>query len=73
MASAHGSTPHVLGRGSWGETSRVAQILRKETLGGALLLAGPVLALVLGELPVVARLRVARLASPRGRSFSTCA
>jgi NhaA family Na+:H+ antiporter len=38
MASAHGSTPHVLGRGSWVETSRVAQILRKETLGGALLL-----------------------------------
>ncbi|MEU3164719.1 Na+/H+ antiporter NhaA [Streptosporangium sp. NPDC006930] len=32
-------TPALLGRGSWGEARRIADILRKETVGGALLLA----------------------------------
>lgn len=36
----------ILTRGSWGEASRIADILRKETVGGALLLAGAVVALV---------------------------
>lgn len=43
---AHPLRPNPLfQRGSWAETSRVAEILRKETLGGALLLAAAMLAL----------------------------
>jgi Na+:H+ antiporter, NhaA family len=38
-------TPRLLGRGSWGETRRIAEILRKETVGGVLLIAGAVIAL----------------------------
>jgi NhaA family Na+:H+ antiporter len=38
-------------RGSWGEASRVADILRKETVGGVLLLAGTVLALAWANSP----------------------
>jgi Na+:H+ antiporter, NhaA family len=37
--------PRLLARGSWPETARIAEILRKETIGGALLLAATVLAL----------------------------
>ena len=36
----------LLTRGSLAETTRVTEILRKETVGGALLLAGTVIALV---------------------------
>jgi len=32
----------ILGRGSWSETARIADILRKETVGGALLLLGTI-------------------------------
>ena len=39
-------TRTILGRGSWGETARIAEVLRKETVGGALLLLGTVVALV---------------------------
>ena len=35
-----------LGRGSWAETARIAEVLRQETVGGALLLLGTVIALV---------------------------
>ncbi|WP_206063133.1 Na+/H+ antiporter NhaA [Nocardioides sp. HDW12B] len=35
-----------LGRGSWAETARIAEVLRQETVGGALLLLGTVVALV---------------------------
>ncbi len=35
-----------LGRGSWNETTRIAEVLRKETVGGALLLLATVVALV---------------------------
>jgi len=42
----------VLGRGSWAEASRVSEILRKETVGGALLLAATVLAMVWANSPV---------------------
>ena len=36
----------ILGPGSWSEATRIAEILRKETVGGALLLLGSVVALV---------------------------
>jgi NhaA family Na+:H+ antiporter len=39
-------TIRILGPGSWSESTRIAEILRKETVGGALLLLGTVLALV---------------------------
>ncbi|MEU2006890.1 Na+/H+ antiporter NhaA [Rhodococcus sp. NPDC019627] len=38
-------------RGSWAETSRIAEILRKETVGGALLLAATVIAMVWANSP----------------------
>jgi NhaA family Na+:H+ antiporter len=41
----------LLSRGSWAETRRVADILRKETVGGALLLAAAALALVWANSP----------------------
>jgi NhaA family Na+:H+ antiporter len=41
----------LLGRGSWSETRRVADILRKETVGGALLLAAAAVALVWANSP----------------------
>jgi NhaA family Na+:H+ antiporter len=48
------STPagsRLFARGSWSETSRIADVLRKETVGGVLLLAGTVLALVWANSP----------------------
>ena len=36
----------ILARGSWSESTRIAEILRKETVGGALLLLATVIALV---------------------------
>jgi len=51
MAFIQGPSPRVLSRGSWAETSRIADILRKETLGGALLLAATVLALAWANSP----------------------
>ncbi|NIZ93394.1 Na+/H+ antiporter NhaA [Kineococcus rubinsiae] len=47
---SHGSTP-VFGRGSWLETQRITDVLRKETVGGALLLLGTVIALVWANSP----------------------
>jgi len=41
----------LLSRGSWPETARIADILRKETVGGALLLAAAVAALVWANSP----------------------
>ena len=40
-----GPIRRVLDRGSWPESARIAEILRKETIGGVLLLAAAVLAL----------------------------
>ena len=40
------ATRTILGRGSWGEATRIAEVLRKETVGGALLLLAAVVALV---------------------------
>lgn len=43
--------PALLSRGSWGEASRIGVILRKETVGGALLLAGAVVAMLWANSP----------------------
>ncbi len=43
--------PAVLGRGSWTEARRITAILRKETVGGALLLAGAVAAMIWANSP----------------------
>jgi len=43
--------PGLFARGSWPEASRIAQVLRLETVGGALLLAATALALVWANLP----------------------
>ncbi|WP_138735443.1 Na+/H+ antiporter NhaA [Modestobacter excelsi] len=46
------TTPaRLLSRGSWTEATRIAAVLRKETVGGALLLVGTVLALVWANSP----------------------
>ena len=48
------STPagwSLFGRGSWSETRRIADILRKETVGGALLLAAAAVALIWANSP----------------------
>ncbi|GAA1657477.1 Na+/H+ antiporter NhaA [Actinoplanes couchii] len=42
---------HLFGRGSWPEVSRIGDILRTETVGGALLLAAAVVALVWANSP----------------------
>src|SRR3954465_5708100 len=41
----------MFSRGSWAETARIADILRKETVGGALLLAAAAIALVWANSP----------------------
>ncbi|QTJ67501.1 Na+/H+ antiporter NhaA [Rhodococcus sp. ZPP] len=41
----------LFARGSWAETARISDILRKETVGGALLLIGSVIALVWANSP----------------------
>jgi NhaA family Na+:H+ antiporter len=41
----------LFSRGSWTETSRVSEVLRKETVGGALLLFGAVVAMVWANSP----------------------
>ncbi|WP_420123740.1 Na+/H+ antiporter NhaA, partial [Nakamurella sp.] len=45
------SDSSMFSRGSWAEDSRLAQILRKETVGGALLLGAAVIALVWANSP----------------------
>jgi NhaA family Na+:H+ antiporter len=42
---------HLFGRGSWPEVSRIGDILRTETVGGALLLGAAVLALIWANSP----------------------
>jgi Na+:H+ antiporter, NhaA family len=44
-------TPRLFGRGSWPEVSRIADILRTETVGGALLVGAAVIALVWANSP----------------------
>ncbi|MGX5656146.1 Na+/H+ antiporter NhaA [Geodermatophilus nigrescens] len=50
MNAPHGST-RVFARGSWTEASRIAAVLRRETVGGLLLLAGTVVALAWANSP----------------------
>ena len=45
------ASPPILGRGSWAEARRIADVLRKETIGGTLLLIGSVVALVWANSP----------------------
>lgn len=45
------STPRLFARRSWSETSRVGDILRRETVGGILLLVGAVVALLWANSP----------------------
>ena len=45
------TSPQLLTRGSWSETARISEILRKETVGGALLLVATVAALVWANSP----------------------
>lgn len=49
---AKNPTSTVFGRGSWSETTRIAEVLRTETVGGALLLMGTLVALVWINSPV---------------------
>jgi NhaA family Na+:H+ antiporter len=51
MTDAPQRSFRLFDRGSWPEVSRIGDILRKETIGGALLLAGAVLALVWANSP----------------------
>ncbi len=50
MPSGH-IMPRLFGRGSWGEVRRIGDILRTETVGGALLVAAAVVALVWANSP----------------------
>jgi NhaA family Na+:H+ antiporter len=45
------TSTRLLGRGSWTETQRIASVLRKETVGGALLLIGAAIALIWANSP----------------------
>jgi Na+:H+ antiporter, NhaA family len=45
------TSTRLLGRGSWRETERIASVLRKETVGGALLLIGAAVAFVWANSP----------------------
>ncbi|MGS2645393.1 Na+/H+ antiporter NhaA [Streptosporangium sp. G12] len=51
MSGTSTSTPRLFSRGSWAETRRIADILRGETVGGALLLAGAVAAMIWANSP----------------------
>ncbi|MBC9225784.1 Na+/H+ antiporter NhaA [Aeromicrobium sp. 636] len=45
------SSPGLFSRGSWPETARIADVLRRETVGGSILLVAAVAALVLANSP----------------------
>ncbi|QFU88356.1 Na+/H+ antiporter NhaA [Amycolatopsis sp. YIM 10] len=51
MSRSPRARPVLFSRRSWPETRRIADILRKETIGGALLLAAAVVAVVLANSP----------------------
>ncbi|WP_440103410.1 Na+/H+ antiporter NhaA [Streptosporangium sp. H16] len=51
MSDTSTSTPRLFSRGSWAETRRIADILRGETFGGALLLVGAVAAMIWANSP----------------------
>jgi len=49
--TARSPVPRLFARGTWAETARIAEVLRRETVGGYLLLVGAVLALVWANSP----------------------
>ncbi|RBY81875.1 Na+/H+ antiporter NhaA [Blastococcus sp. TF02A-26] len=51
MPSSASGAPRLLGRGSWTEAERIARVLRKETVGGVLLLIAALVALVWANSP----------------------
>ncbi|AWB87494.1 Na+/H+ antiporter NhaA [Mycetocola zhujimingii] len=51
MATVPPDRPNVLSRGSYAEASRIATILRKETVGGMLLVAAALIALIWANSP----------------------
>ncbi|MBN1171774.1 MAG: Na+/H+ antiporter NhaA [Micromonosporaceae bacterium] len=51
MTGAVSAPTRLFGRNSWPETRRIGDILRRETVGGALLLAGAVLAIAWANSP----------------------
>ena len=51
MRTPPGSTARLFGRGSWPEVSRIGEVLRTETVGGVLLVAAAVVALVWANSP----------------------
>ncbi|RKT79535.1 sodium/proton antiporter (NhaA family) [Terracoccus luteus] len=50
-SSSEETTSSLFGRGSWPEVSRITEVLRRETVGGALLLLATVVALVWANSP----------------------
>ncbi|MEV4250929.1 Na+/H+ antiporter NhaA [Streptosporangium canum] len=55
--------PSLFGRSSWAEARRIADILRKETVGGALLLAGATIAMIWANSPWAQGYEGARMGS----------
>ena len=51
MVETSRRVPRVFSRGSWPESVRIADVLRQETIGGALLMTGAVIALVWSNSP----------------------
>ncbi|GAA2701979.1 Na+/H+ antiporter NhaA [Nonomuraea recticatena] len=51
MTDVERRAPRLFGRGSWAEARRIADILRKEAIGGALLLVGAALAMAWANSP----------------------
>lgn len=51
MSQSSSHDYETFGRGSWSETRRIGDILRKETVGGTLLIIGAVLALIWANSP----------------------
>src|SRR3954451_10705936 len=51
MRDVHRDTFRLFARPSWPETSRLAEILRKETIGGLLLVGATACALILANSP----------------------
>ena len=66
-----GTTPRLFGRGTWPEVSRIGDILRAETVGGALLRRGRGHRAGLGELAVARRVQRAERACGSGRRRCT--
>jgi hypothetical protein len=67
--------PRLFGRGSWREVRRIGDILRTETVGGVLLIAAAVVALVWANLPwreTYHDLSSLRIGPSAGRRCTSC-